>query len=264
MNDSFLSKDEIKTYLKDIKNEKSKPISRDEEKNIIRRIKNGDVSAKERLICSNLRFVISVAKDYQNQGLDLSDLINEGNHGLIVAAERFDPDNYNVKFISFAVWWIQQRIMSALCNYGRLVRIPSNKINESQRLKKSNDNYTEEDVAQELDIPLFNASLNDEVQEGTELADLMESNEFTAEKQYEDEADLEIKRQLNSAIENLNYREKTIIKAYFGIGEEPKKLEQISEEYYPDLSKERIRQHRMQAVRKLRDKAIYLTKYLND
>lgn len=262
MNYTFLNKDEIKPYLKDIKNERSKPMTFYEEQDLLEKVQNGDEEAKEKLVLHNLRFVINVAKDYQNQGLEFSDLINEGNYGLIVAAEKYNPKEHTVKFISYAVWWVKQAIKSALTNNGRLVRVPANKVIEEQNFKKDNSELEDDEVAEQLGIPHFNCSINDEIDDNTEYGDMIPSEDYAPNKKDDDEKDLEIQKEINNCIDVLNYREKTIIKAHFGIGEEQKKLEKIAEIYFPDLSKERIRQHKMHAIRKLRDNAYDLLNFL--
>lgn len=264
MKDTYLDREQIRPYLYDIKNAKSKPLSREEERDLLARIQKGDNKAKEKLILHNLRFVIREAKKFQNQGLELSDLINEGNYGLIIAAERYNYKQSNVKFISYAVWWVKQCIRDALNRSSRLIKIPVNQIAATQKIRQNNADLNEEDATQQLGIPSVDASINDEVDENTELGDLIESDDYLPDDQDENEKDYEIKKEINNCIDILSHREKTIIMAYYGIGEESKTLENITSEYFPDFSKERIRQHSIQAIRKLRDNAFNLIKYLQE
>ena len=130
----YINQAEIATYLLDVR--KHSALTRDQEIELIKKIKTGCRKSKELLVLSNLRFVISVAKQYMHQGLDLSDLISEGNYGLLKAAEKFNYEEANVRFLSYAVWWVKQSIMQALTEYSRTIRIPSNVLQDIQKQKK--------------------------------------------------------------------------------------------------------------------------------
>ena len=238
----------------------------DEEVELAKRIKEGDQIALEKLTKANLRFVVSVAKQYQNQGLSLGDLINEGNLGLIKAAQRFD-ETKGFKFISYAVWWIRQSILQALAEQGRLVRLPQNKIGTYNKANKAymafeqeheREPSTEElaDILEMSETEINNifqsntrhTSLDAPVHEAEDVAmgDLLEGNDDTDDDVMKDSLRNEIRRVLKS----LSPREAEIVNAYFGLdGENGTTIEQIGQKY--DLTKERIRQIKERAIKRL-------------
>jgi RNA polymerase primary sigma factor len=263
-----LSTDLVRQYLRDIG--KVQLLTPEEEVELAKRIKQGDQEALERLTKANLRFVVSVAKQYQNQGLSLSDLINEGNLGLVKAAQRFD-ETRGFKFISYAVWWIRQSILQALAEQSRIVRLPLNKIGAINKINKTYGKL-EQDLEREpsydeigerldmlpediqdtmrnnsrhlsMDAPL---SLNEE---GGSMYDLMENDDsLSPEKELMGESlQMEILRSLSTLTE----REAEVVKLFFGIsGSHAHSLEEIGEKF--DLTRERVRQIKEKAVRSLK------------
>ncbi len=251
-------------YLQDIGREEL--ITAEEEVELARRIKAGDQKALEKLTRANLRFVVSVAKQYQNQGLTLPDLINEGNLGLIKAAQKFD-ETRGFKFISYAVWWIRQSILQALAEQGRLVRLPQNKIGTYNKANKAYMAFEQEherepsteELAELLDMSeteinnIFQSntrhtSLDAPVHEAEDVAmgDLLQGGDVTDDDVIKDSLRAEIRRVLKS----LSPREAEIVNAYFGLdGENGVTIEQIGQKY--DLTKERIRQIKERAIKRL-------------
>ncbi|MCF8230134.1 MAG: RNA polymerase sigma factor RpoD/SigA [Bacteroidales bacterium] len=257
----------IDKYLQEIG--KVELISADEEVSLAQRIKLGDQEALEKLTKSNLRFVVSVSKQYQNQGLSLPDLINEGNLGLIKAAQRFD-ETRGFKFISYAVWWIRQSILQALAEQSRIVRLPLNKIGS---LNKINKTYTKleqklerepsvAEIARELGITddevkialknngrhlSMDAPINQE--EDSTMYDVMQPEEGP---KPEDELLLEsLRLEIERALTTLAPREAEVIRCNYGLnGNHPMTLEEIGEKY--GLSRERVRQIKEKAIRKLK------------
>jgi RNA polymerase primary sigma factor len=232
-------------------------------------VKQGDQDALNKLVQANLRFVVSVAKQYQNQGLSLGDLINEGNLGLIKAAKRFD-ETKGFKFISYAVWWIRQAILQALAEQSRIVRLPLNRVGALHKIGKvSSDleqNYgrepSAEEIAEELDmspnevtdtlkISSRHLSLDAPFQEGEDnrLLDVLE-DEVQAPPD-EDLFDEALQREISKALTTLTDREAEVIRLYFGIGrDKPMTLEQIGHKF--GLTRERVRQIKEKAIRRLR------------
>ncbi|MFP4522185.1 MAG: RNA polymerase sigma factor RpoD/SigA [Fibrobacterota bacterium] len=255
----------IACYLNDIR--KTHPLSREEEQEIFRRINSGDEKAKETIINANLRFVVSVALKYQNQGMPLSDLINEGNMGLIRAVESFDTER-NIKFISYAVWWIRQSIINSLAEQSRITRIPINKANILSRLRPSIDRFeqknsrspSEEELAEDLgvsvdemkDVLYINKdsmSLDERFGDDNDssLMDLLGADDSEIEEIEETDSQ---RKMLDSVLEVLENREAEILKLYYGIGYETDfNLEQIGRKF--SISKERIRQIKENAFKKL-------------
>ena len=251
-------------YLQEIG--KVELITADEEVALAQRIKQGDMVALEKLTKANLRFVVSVSKQYQNQGLSLPDLINEGNLGLIKAAQRFD-ETKGFKFISYAVWWIRQSILQALAEQGRLVRLPQNKIGTYNKANKAYMAFEQEherepsteELAELLEMSeteinnIFQSntrhtSLDAPVHEAEDVAmgDLLKGSEETDNDVMHDSLKAEIRRVLKS----LSPREAEIVNAYFGLdGENGVTIEQIGQKY--DLTKERIRQIKERAIKRL-------------
>jgi RNA polymerase primary sigma factor len=257
-------------YLQDIGREQM--ITAEEEVDLARRIKQGDEKALERLVNANLRFVVSVAKQYQNQGLSLPDLINEGNLGLIKAARRFD-ETRGFKFISYAVWWIRQSILQALAEQARIIRLPLNQVGHVNRVKKVSSQLEQqlqrtpstEELANELDLPEYKveAALKITSRYISTDAPLMEDEDMMFLDQYipEDVEDtdeplmreslgLEIQRSLAM----LSEKERDVLNMYYGIGmNHAYTLEEIGAKF--DLTRERVRQIKEKAIRRLKHNA---------
>jgi len=253
-------------YLHDISKEEL--ISPEMEVELARRIKKNDKQSVEKLVRANLRFVISVAKQYQNKGLSLSDLISEGNIGLIKAAEKFD-ETKGFKFISYAVWWIRQSILQALSEKTRIVRLPLNKTNELNRINKAVARFeyenerepTHEEIATLVDISSkkvkelymassYHRSIDAPVKEHEEY--FLKDTIPNADSPQADESLLNdsLKTEVHTALNKLNSREKYIVQASFGIGMPPKSNTEIAESM--DVKYERIKQIRKKALLKLR------------
>ncbi len=244
-------------------------ITVDEEVELARRIKQGDLEAIEKLTRANLRFVVSVAKQYQNQGLSLPDLINEGNLGLIKAAEKFD-ETRGFKFISYAVWWIRQSIMQAINEQSRIVRLPLNQVSSLTKYKKAIADFeqkyhrkpTEDELADLLDVSedkikkTINSSSHQvsfdapfaEGEDNTLLDVIENSNAPRADENLMKES---LRIEIERALQTLTPRERDIIKLSFGIGTEQISLEEIGEKY--NLTRERVRQIREKALKKLKN-----------
>ena len=263
----IINTDEIQMYLKDLK--KIPVITHERQDEIFKLLVTKSVPKKERdalkheLVMGNLRFVVSVAKMYQNQGLDLLDLISEGNIGLLKAIDRFDPDS-GVRFISYAVWWVKQSIISSLNENSRTIRIPSNLIQETQKFKKSElkdvydlDNETLEEPTYTLPycIGLFR-EINEE---GDQLIDIIRDPNEDNPENILNTTD-EIKRRVGAILSVLDDREKIIIEKYFGLNGIESNLEDLGEEF--DCTKERIRQLKDKAIKKLRNESFDLLNYL--
>ncbi len=249
------SEESISKYLKEVR--KTNTLTPEEEVVITKKIFEGDESQIELLVKANLRFVISIAKEYQGQGIPLVDLINEGNYGLIKAAKKFDYTR-GFRFISYAVWWIRQSILQSLSDNSRTVRLPVNITNQLSKIRKEIAQFEQENqrkpIHGEMDLSVLNhptcGSLNDKVNEdGDEVLDLVEDTSFERPDSdfYSDDI---LKKNIEKTLSILSDREKTIINMYFGIDGSPMTLEQIGEEY--DLTKERIRQIKEKSLRKLR------------
>lgn len=254
-------------YLNDIGKEAM--ITADEEVELALRIQKGDEKALEQLTRANLRFVVSVAKQYQGQGIPLSDLINEGNIGLIKAAERFDPSK-GFKFISYAVWWIRQSIMQSIIDQSRLVRLPLNKASAYHKIYKVSLVFEQEherkpnlqelseltDLKPSIIRDIMNngtrhSSLDAPITEGeeTSLSDML----YDGESDDPDEVLMQesLQKELSSMFATLTAREVAVLKCYFGLnGESRHTLAEIGEKY--DLTRERVRQIKERALRRLR------------
>ncbi len=242
-----------------------------EEVDLARRIKQGDQEALHKLTRANLRFVVSVAKKYQGQGLSLADLINEGNYGLIKAAQRFD-ETRGFKFISYAVWWIRQAILQALAEQSRVVRLPLNRIGTISKIRKTSARLAQnhdrapniEELAKELDIDVekvreamqhtgrhlsMDAPFNED--DDNSLLDVLPDEEdISPDETLLDES---LKIDIERALSLLHPREAEITRLYFGIGREhPLTLEEIGQRF--GLTRERVRQIKEKALRKLRQK----------
>ncbi len=267
MNFAEKSNDLIDKYLQEIG---SVPLlSPEEEIELAKKVKDGDEAALEKLTKANLRFVVSVAKQYQNQGLSLNDLINEGNIGLIKAAKRFDVTR-GFKFISYAVWWIRQSILQALAEQSRVVRLPLNKIGTLNKIGKVFSDLEQEferepsseEIADMLDMSSFEVSNTMQMSgrhismdepihdsENNTLMDVIEN-----EQQEPPDQDLlteSLRIEIQRALETLSAREAEVVKLYFGLDtDHPLTLEEIGERF--DLTRERVRQIKEKAIRRLR------------
>lgn len=257
-------------FLQDVSREEM--ISAEEEVLLAQRIKNGDQKALDKLVKANLRFVISVAKQYQNQGLSLPDLINEGNLGLIKAAKRFD-ETRGFKFISYAVWWIRQAILQALAEQSRIIRLPLNQVGAINRIKKETSileqklersptldelsetlDTTREKLSDLISISFKAISMDAPVTEDEEinLIDIYQddSAEGTDKKVMQDSLSAEISRCLSI----LNQREREIIALFYGIGQNHGyTLEEVAVHF--NLTKERVRQIKDRAIKRLKERA---------
>ncbi len=254
-------------YLQEIG--KVELISAEEEVELAQRIKQGDKIALEKLTKANLRFVVSVAKQYQNQGLSLPDLINEGNLGLIKAAQRFD-ETRGFKFISYAVWWIRQSILQALAEQSRIVRLPLNKIGSINKINKTYAKLEQEferepnaeEIAEVLEITeqevkesMKNAGRHISMDapliqdEDNNMYDVLKSEEApTPETELLYES---LRKEIDRAISTLTQREQDVVRLYFGLnGSHPMTLEEIGEKF--DLTRERVRQIKEKAIRRLK------------
>ena len=254
-------------YLQEIG--KVELISAEEEVELAQRIKQGDKVALEKLTKANLRFVVSVSKQYQNQGLSLPDLINEGNLGLIKAAQRFD-ETRGFKFISYAVWWIRQSILQALAKQSRIVRLPLNKIGSINKINKAYAKLEQEferepnaeEIAEVLEITeaevkesMKNAGRHISMDapliqdEDNTMYDVLKSEEApTPETELLYES---LRKEIDRAISTLTPREADVVRLYFGLnGSHPMTLEEIGEKF--DLTRERVRQIKEKAIRRLK------------
>ncbi|WP_167608351.1 sigma-70 family RNA polymerase sigma factor [Maribellus sediminis] len=253
-------------YLQEIGKEEL--ITVEEEVELAQRIKKGDQAALEKLTRANLRFVVSVAKQYQNQGLSLPDLINEGNLGLIKAAEKFD-ETRGFKFISYAVWWIRQSILQALAEQSRIVRLPLNQVGSLNKINKAFSKFEQEherkpspeELADSLELPADKVADTLRVSgrhvsvdapfvdgEDNSLLDVLVNNDSpNADKSLIMES---LSKEIHRALATLTERESDIIRLFFGIGCQEMTLEEIGERF--GLTRERVRQIKEKAIRRLR------------
>jgi len=260
----------LSKYLEEIG--QYEPLSPEEEIAVAKKVKEGSQEALEKLTTANLRFVVSVAKDYQGQGLPLSDLINEGNLGLIKAAHRFD-ETRGFKFISYAVWWIRQSILQALAEHSRIIRLPLNRVGNITKISKASEKLQHDlkrkprpgEIADELDmkpeevsdaiqISRRHYSLDKPFRDGesNSLMDVIEDNE--GEEPDEDLMSESLKQEVMDALGTLSDRERTVLEMYFGIGRDyALTLNEIGDEF--GLTRERIRQIKEKALRRLRHKS---------
>jgi RNA polymerase primary sigma factor len=244
-------------------------ITAEEEVELARRIKQGDSLALEKLIKANLRFVVSVSKQYQNQGLSLPDLINEGNLGLIKAAQRFD-ETRGFKFISYAVWWIRQSILQALAEQARIVRLPLNKIGSINKINKAFAEL-EQRFEREPSVPEIATALEvapNDIKEairssgrhvsmdapltpgedGTMYDVILSSDSPSPDRGLITES---LRKEIERALSTLTYREASIVRLYFGLnGKHPHSLEEIAETF--NLTRERVRQIKEKAIKRLK------------
>ncbi|MBR2947436.1 MAG: RNA polymerase sigma factor RpoD/SigA [Bacteroidales bacterium] len=253
-------------YLQEIGREEL--ISVEEEVELAQRIRKGDQEALEKLTRANLRFVVSVAKQYQNQGLSLPDLINEGNLGLIKAAEKFD-ETRGFKFISYAVWWIRQSILQALAEQSRIVRLPLNQVGSLNKINKALQKFEQDnerlpspdELADILEIPRDKIADTLRVSgrhvsvdapfvdgEDNNLLDVLVNNDSpNADRGLVNES---LNKEIERALSTLTERERDIVKDFFGIGTPEMTLEEIGEKF--GLTRERVRQIKEKAIRRLR------------
>lgn len=256
----------LEKYLQEIGHEEL--LTTEQEVELAQKIRKGDKKALEKLCKANLRFVVSVAKQYQNQGLSLPDLINEGNLGLIKAAEKFD-DTRGFKFISYAVWWIRQSILQAIAEQSRLVRLPLNQVGSVTRIMKEAYKFEQEyerkpsinEMAERIDMPedkiadAMNANSHEvsvdapfvNGEEGS-IVDSMTNPDYpTTDNELVKES---LRTEVERMIKLLGDREQKVIKAFFGIGEPELTMEEIGVKY--NLTRERVRQIKEKAIRRIR------------
>ncbi|MCH5231049.1 MAG: RNA polymerase sigma factor RpoD/SigA [Muribaculaceae bacterium] len=266
-------------YLQEIGREEM--ISAAEEVELAQRIREGDHAALEKLTRANLRFVVSVAKQYQNQGLSLPDLINEGNLGLIRAAQKFD-ETRGFKFISYAVWWIRQSILQALAEQSRIVRLPLNQVGSFNKISKELSKFEQEnerkpspeELAERLGMPVDKVADTLKVSgrhisvdapfmdgEDNSLLDILSNNDSPmADRQLYRES---LSKEIDRALKQLYERERDIIKMFFGIGYPEMTLEEIGDKL--GLTRERVRQIKEKAIKRLKShKSDLLKGYLGD
>ena len=256
-------------YLQEIS--KVALLSASEEIDLARKIKNGDREAFERLVNSNLRFVVTVAKQYQNQGFSLGDLINEGNVGLIKAARRFD-ETRGFKFISYAVWWIRQSILQALGEQGRVVRLPLNRIGTLSKIRSINSEFEQthgreptadevanrlrvsgNDINEALQMSGKNISIDAPVKLGEENSLLALLTNTIHPAPDDSLIRSSLKQEIDNSLKSLTDRESEVLKLYFGLDcEHALTLEDIGEKFH--LTRERVRQIKEKAIRRLRHK----------
>ncbi|MFP5470705.1 MAG: RNA polymerase sigma factor RpoD/SigA [Bacteroidia bacterium] len=256
-------------YLQEIGREAM--VTAEEEAELAKKIRAGDQLALERLTKANLRFVISVSKQYQNQGLALPDLINEGNLGLIKAAQRFD-ETRGFKFISYAVWWIRQSILQALAEQSRIVRLPLNKIGSINKINKTFATLeqkferppTADELASELDMEIediqqalknstrhvsMDAPLSEDDDGSSSMYEVMESD--TNQRPDRELIHDSLKKEIERSLTTLSVREADVVRLYYGLsGNHPHTLEEIGERF--DLTRERVRQIKEKAIRRLK------------
>ncbi len=256
----------LEKYLSEIGREEL--LTTDEEVELAQRIRKGDRKALERLTKANLRFVVSVAKQYQNQGLSLPDLINEGNLGLIKAAEKFD-ETRGFKFISYAVWWIRQSILQAIAEQSRLVRLPLNQVGSVNKINRILSKFEQEnerrpsvdEISEQIDLPqekvgeaMMAGNRHVSVDapfidgEDNSLLDiLVNDNAPMADRQLVIES---LRTEIESVLNTLNERDRRVVTAFYGIGQPEMTLEEIGNKY--GLTRERVRQIKEKAIRQLR------------
>lgn len=265
----------ISNYFKDVR--KTELLTQEEEVELAIRIQNGDEKAIDKLVKSNLKFVISIAKEYQGQGLSLSDLIGEGNLGLVKAATRFDHTR-GFRFISYAVWWVKESIIKSLNDNARTIRLPTNVIKKVSDLRKEIEKFEFENEREPVYGDLFDengeltetvitpycSSLNDIINDdGDELCSIIEDKNTSIEEEVFSTSD-KIKAEIDDMLSKLDDREREIIECYFGINKdyEGMTLEAIGDKY--GLTKERIRQIKEKAIRRIRFNSSGLFDILNE
>lgn len=256
----------LEKYLQEIGHQDL--LTADEEVELAQQIKKGDRKALERLTKANLRFVVSVAKQFQNKGLSLPDLINEGNLGLIKAAEKYD-ETRGFKFISYAVWWIRQSILQAIAEQSRIVRLPLNQVGSVNRIARELNKFEQEnerkpsveEMADRIDLPeekiaeamkinTHHVSMDAPFADGEDnsLLDFLPNTDSPSTDNVLDQESL--RTEIGRVLDVLNDREQKVIKAFFGIGMQEMTLEEIGDKY--NLTRERVRQIKEKAIRRLR------------
>lgn len=257
-----LNQDEIQIYLKDIR--KLKVMTPEREKVLAQRIISEDCSDREKemihkeMLEGNLRFVITVAKQYQNQGIDLSDLIAEGNFGLMKAIKNFDWTKNN-RFISYAVWWIKQSILQSLNENSRTIRLPVNVVQDMYKEKKENEKSNKELSDKFANLPKI-IDLDMHINEdGDTLIDIIKNDNVTSPDEVFSTKDI-LKEKMLKIMGVLDERERIIVEDYYGITGSPRTLEDIGSDFR--LTKERVRQIKEKALRKLRNECSDLFEYL--
>ncbi len=257
----------LEKYLQEIGKEEL--LTTDEEVELAQLIRKGDRHALDKLTKANLRFVVSVAKQYQNQGLSLPDLINEGNLGLIKAAEKFD-ETRGFKFISYAVWWIRQSILQAIAEQSRIVRVPLNQVGSVNKINKILTKFEQEnerrpsvdEISEQIDLPedkvgealMANArhvSVDAPFVDGEDnsLLDVLVNDDAPmADRQLVVES---LRAEISAVLKTLNERERSVVSAFYGIGQPEMTLEEIGHKY--GLTRERVRQIKEKAIRHLRN-----------
>jgi RNA polymerase primary sigma factor len=257
-----INQDEIQLYLKDIR--KIKVMTPQREKELSQLMMSGTLTQREieniqqEILLGNLRFVITVAKQYQNQGLPLPDLINEGNLGLIKAFRNFDWSK-NLRFISYAVWWVKQSILQSLNDNARTIRLPVNVVQELHKAKReieSTGGTLDEKFSNLPSMIDLDMNINDE---GDTLVDIIKNDDAEMPDRAFNNKDI-LRTKLLNILNNLDAREKVIIEDYFGLSGTPRTLEEIGYEF--NLTKERVRQIKEKALRKLRNESDILFDYM--
>lgn len=259
---SHINQEEIQKYLKDIRG--IKVMTPEREKELANRIISTETTQEERdeiyqeMLEGNLRFVITVAKQYQNQGLDMSDLIAEGNLGLMKAIKNFDWTK-KLRFISYAVWWIKQSILQSLNENSRMIRLPVNVVQDINKIKKNSKDPDKDIFEKYSDLPKTTGLDNYINDEGDTLVNLIENeNSISPDEVFNTKS--EVKSILNGILDNLDDRERVIVKEYYGLTGTPRTLEDIGNDF--NLTKERVRQIKEKALRKLRNESYILFEYL--
>ena len=254
----WINQKEIQEYLTDVR--KYTTLSRKDEHELIDKIKDGCKTSKTKLIHANLRFVISVAKKYQYTGAPLADLISEGNYGLLIAAEKFDYNQKDVKFISYAVWWIKQSIIDFLNKHSRTIRLPSNVLNDiSKNSKIRNSNNNETDSSELIDlshlptIERLDVEIDDE---GHSLYDIIPDMDTLRPDSLMDNERDNLKSALTRIMKNLSETESIVILRHFGLDGEEATLSEIADDL--NITKERVRQIKNKAIRKIQSNSYQL------